>query len=109
MNAEATVCQFPALPKTVKAYTSKRAAKIAVTKAENAYELAVRNRCTDEWHSPRRWDDDNALSKRVNEYADQAYANLAATVAAATEQGFVVHSWHVGPNATRDLIAANMD
>lgn len=107
--ATETTCQFPALPKTVKTYKSQRAAKLAATKAENAYELAIRNRCTDEWRSPAVWDNDNALYNRVNDYISKAFDNLAATIAAVKEQGFYASSWYVGTNATRDLIAANMD
>lgn len=107
MNAEATRCQFPALPKTVKTYKSQRAAKLAATKAEAAYELALRNRCTDEYHAPSRLGDD--LVSRVNDYMSAAFGNLVSTIEAVKKQGFYASSWHVGPNATRDLIAANMD
>lgn len=106
MNAT-TTCQFPSLPATVKTYKSQRAAALAVSKAEKAYEVALRNRCTDEYHDAKL--DLDALFARVNEYISKSYENLEATINAAREQGFYVRSRHVDPNPTRDLIAANMD
>ena len=106
MNAT-TTCQFPSFPATVKTYKSQRAATLAVSKAEKAYEVARRNCCTDEYHEAKLGFDD--LFARVNEYIGKAYENLEATVNAARDQGFHVRSRHVDPNPTRDLISSNID
>lgn len=114
---EPTTCKFPALPKTVKTYKSQRAAKIAATKAEQAYEIALRNSGTDEYRSGTvitlcedgTVTSNDDLHERVREYTSKAFDNLAATIAAIKSQGFYASSWYVGSNATRDLIAANMD
>jgi hypothetical protein len=85
MNAaNETTCQFPAIPKTVKTYKSQRAAKLAATKAEQAYELALRNRCTDEYHGGIS----SELFTQVNDYMSKAFDNLAATIVAVKAQGY---------------------
>jgi endogenous inhibitor of DNA gyrase (YacG/DUF329 family) len=104
-------------------FKSLRAAKIAYTKAENAWEAA--RSAYNKFHNENRpfacvddsdvgeWADEarrvNVKDKELSAAQDAAWDNMKAVYDAAHAQGFYVYSWHFGANATRDLIAANMD
>lgn len=84
------VVTFPALPKTVKTYKTERAARMSVSKAERAYDHALRNRGAEDMQGPRPIGCD--LGARCFDYIEVAWINLERTIAAASEQGFAVSS-----------------
>ena len=94
----------------VKPFKSERAAKIAMTKAEKAYtDAMIASNCAyrDAMNSDNV--DPIAASDAANAARVTAYEFGAAVYAQAKSQNFYVRSWHFGENATRDLIAANID
>jgi len=92
--AHSTLCTFPALPNTIKTLKSARAAKLALSKAERAFNVAVRNRCTDESHyAPKTLD--STLRDRVSAYIETTFAHLVATIENAKAQGFDLRSNHI--------------
>lgn len=94
----------------MKTFKSQRAAQMAMTKAEKAYEAAA-----SKTHSAYRDAmeagnvDPLEASIAASKARDEAYAFGAAVYDQAKAQGFWVRCWHFGSNPTRDLIAANMD
>ena len=96
----------------VKSFKSERAAKVAMTKAEKAYETARDAVNAVSWayrDGGMTWDDFLAKEKAAEKVKDVAWAYAQAVYDQARSQGFWVRSWHFGVNPTRDLIAANMD
>lgn len=95
----------------MKAFKSQLAAKQAMTKAERAYTDA---RCEANGAYGRAMQDPSiadphAYDKASKARASAAYDRMQAIYDQARIQGFWVKSWWCGPNATRDLVAANMD
>lgn len=87
-----TTCQFPAIrhPRT---YKSQRSAKLAVGKAEQAYEAAIQNRCTDEYRGHMLPETRTELDRKVAVYIEDTARNLEATLMAAREQGYLASSY----------------
>lgn len=90
-------------------FKSERAAKLAMTKANKAYDEAIqaRNAYSNE---PGGWNEERfAGLRKLEQKMSEAYEAGKKVYDAARAQGFWVHSYHFGHNPTRDLIAANMD
>jgi len=109
---------------TVKPFKSERAAKMAYTKAENAWKTAGASRVRHTEDHLRPWpcvedsdvgdwaDEARAViakGKELQSAEDGAFEAMRAIYDQAKTQGFWIDSWHFGHNPTRDLIAANMD
>jgi hypothetical protein len=101
-------------------FKSERAAKVAYTKAEKAWEAKrsegwrARDTIRETMRTVGRMDSDEyntlkATYERCEEEAKTLFASMRAVYEQATKQKFYVRSWHFGANPTRDLIAANMD
>ncbi len=98
-------------PAPIAAFKSNRSAQIAMTKAENAYNEA-RNIVNTKRHEGRDradWETFNAelLVCEDNEQIARCYAFAVYTAARAQE--FYVRSYAFNYNATRELIAMNID
>ena len=96
---------------TVKPFKSARAAKLAMTKAENAYKAALAafgNKFREISSRPDHdaWSKEYEAAKSVLEDA-RLMGN--AVYAQAQAQRFYVKTWYFGSNPTRDLIRDNMD
>jgi hypothetical protein len=102
----ATMTKTPA----IKPFKSDRAAKMAMTKAEGAYEDALR---ADADARRESWkldcDEGRAMRDAAEAALDVAREYAEAVYAQAQAQGFWVRSQHFGYNPTRDLILANID
>lgn len=94
-----------------KKFKNARAAKIAYTKAENAWEKAraERNAQWCEFAKTGFNEERFAVLRKMDESANALRSIAEAVYNAARAQGFYIRSWHFGYNATRDLIAANID
>lgn len=102
----------------MRTFKSKRAAKMAYTKAENEMTRKLDEANSAAWalrhnadNSPRSgWtkeDEERVAALRAD--ADRASDNARAVYDAATAQGFFISSYHFGHNPTRELVLANMD
>lgn len=91
-------------------FKSRRAAQIAMTKAERLYENAM-VLCNGAYQRGMQIEgvDPLAYFESMRANRDAAFDNGAAIYAAARAHGFYVRCYFFGPNTTRDLIAANMD
>lgn len=92
-------------------FKSERAAKMAYTKAEKAWEAkrAAVNSQTYEFRKDG-WNSERFAIVRALEAEAEVARDAAQTVYnAARAQGFYVRSYYFSVNPTRDLIAANMD
>ena len=104
----------------MKTFKSERAAKVAYTKAENAWK-AKRDEGSEARDQIREglreqgqmlseeYDRLEATRIRCEGEARTLFEEMRAIYDQATSQGFYVKSWHFGCNPTRDLIAANID
>lgn len=100
---------------TIKPFKSERAAKMAYTKAEKAWEAARSKTCN--YYGRTIQDPNNTKDSseifadlRVLEaQADALFEEMREVYCQARSQNFWVKSWHFGCNVTRDLIQANMD
>jgi hypothetical protein len=95
----------------MKAFKSERAAKMAYTKAENAWEK-MRGIAMAQNHeySKTGWNNERfAHLRKLEADAVPYFEAMRAIYNQAKSQGFFIRSWHFGVNPTRDLIAANMD
>ena len=93
-----------------KTFKSERAAKMAMTKAENAYVEAMRAaNCAYQDAMGMEGVDPLEFMRQKETERVAAYAVGEAIYNQARAQGFWVKSWYFGSNVTRDLIAANMD
>jgi hypothetical protein len=96
------------------AFKSERAAKMAFTKAERAWNALPSGSSVyrDGMQDPT-CDDPSEASRKAEEKKDAAFEVMRAIYNQANAQGFYLDSfgarWHFGHNPTRDLIAANMD
>ena len=98
-------------------YKSERAAKMTYTRAERAYEAARSAENAARWalhhnddNSPRTWtDEEEARVDAMRPETMRLFQVASDVYDAAKAQGFNVRSYHFSENATRDLIAANMD
>jgi len=106
---------------TTKPFKSARAAKIAYTKAEKAWEakrsegFAARDEIrigmrhnggtmpSDEYNTLKATED------RCEAEAAVLFEKMRLIYNKAEAEGHFIKSWHFGHNPTRDLIAANMD
>lgn len=96
---------------TMKPFKSERAAKMAYTKAENAWEEArsAVNRQSSEFNQDG-WNEERfAIVRAMEAKADEKRLAAKAVYDQARSQGFWIKSYHFNYNPTRDLIAANMD
>ncbi len=104
----------------MKAFKSNRAAKVAYTKAENAHSAKKNEECTaretyrEQFREHGSMDSAEyeallATEKRCKDEAAVLFEAMREIYHQATSQGFHLPTWHFGTNATRDLIAANMD
>ncbi len=93
----------------MKPFKSERAAKIAMTKAERAYieTPGSSSAYRDAMNTPGA--DPVEESRKAEDARKAAYEHMSAVYENAKASGFYVRSWYFGTNATRDLIAANMD
>lgn len=101
-------------------FKSDRAAKMAYTKAENAW-TAKRNEgltARDTYRETFRqcgsmdsvqYEALKATEERCEKEADALFESMRAIYDRAKAQGIFVRSWHFGTNPTRDLITANID
>lgn len=83
-------------------FISKRAAQIAMTKAEKAYKSAI----SAFYDSLRRGD---GLYDKLQADIETARLHGVEVYDSARAQGFYVQSYHFGYNATRELISDNVD
>jgi hypothetical protein len=94
----------------IKPFKSNLAAKMAMTKAERAYEDAMR---ADADARRESWkldcDEGRAMRDAAEAALDVAREYAEAVYAQAQAQGFYVKTWYFGSNPTRDLIHANID
>jgi hypothetical protein len=93
------------------AFKSERAAKMAYTKSDKAYEEArsAVNRQRNEFNKDG-WNEERfAIVRALEAKAEESRLASKAVYDQATAQGFWIDSYHFGTNPTRDLIAANMD
>lgn len=101
----------------MKTFKSERAAKMAYTKAEKAWQKACRDASGARWAmyrddngQPRGWTDEEEAAVNALDVEASRLGDIASDVyTAAREQGHYIYSYHFGVNYTRDLIAANMD
>lgn len=104
----------------MKTFKSERAAKMAYTKAENAWKAKRDEASAAKWKvrdtmreqgsmDSAEYDRLTALEKSCEEEAKALFDVMRAVYEQATAQKFFVSAWHFGTNPTRDLIAANMD
>ena len=92
-------------------FKSRRAAQMAMTKAEKAYVAArqVAACAYQEGMANPNCDDPLAYHDEMKLVADAAWKKGHEVYTAAVEQGWYLKSWHFGSNPTRDLIAMNID
>lgn len=113
-------CEDALTRHATKPFKSARAAKMAYTKAEKAWDAkrseghaARATICRTMREQGSMASDDYracvATEKRCEAEAAVLFETARAIYNRAKEQGFYINSWHFGYNATRDLIAANMD
>lgn len=99
----------------IKPFKSDRAAKMAMTKAERAYNEAQTatggyyGRCVQDPNNHQTTEEILADLRKLEALRDQAHDYAAAVYEQARSQGFWVKSWCFGYNPTRDLIHANID
>ena len=92
-------------------FKSDRAAKLAYRRTERAYE-AAREQVIEHKQAAREtgWSEEAfAKDAALRAAADAAFAQMDAVYHKVIAEGHWVSSWHCGPNATRDLIAQNID
>jgi len=92
-------------------FKSDRAAKMAYTKAEKAYD-AARAAVNAQTHEYRQtgWNEERfAVIRGLEAKASEALEAARAVYDAAKAQGICIRSWYFSHNPTRDLISANMD
>jgi hypothetical protein len=92
-------------------FKSHRAAKIAFGKAERAYE-AARSARIDAHHAAIAGGYGETYDAEIapfNAAENAAFAHMEAVWTAAKDQNFYCHSYHLGHNPTRELIARNID
>jgi hypothetical protein len=101
---------------TAKTFKSRRAAQLAMTKAEKAYVAAIAEdrAALSNWvatpcNVPERVEAADARRNAALVGIKLACEHAQAIYSQAFKQGFFVRSWHFGCNPTRDLIAANID
>lgn len=95
----------------MKAFKSNRAAKMAYTKAEKVWNVAV-NKASSLRHEYNKdgWNEERfAAVRKLEDEAKPFFEIMREIYNQATSQGYFLPTWHFGTNATRDLIAANMD
>lgn len=101
-------------------FKSERAAKMAYTKAENAWEakrsegFTARDTYREAFRTVGSMDSAEYEALKATEAlceveAKALFEKMHEIYNAAKAQKFYVRSWHFGVNPTRDLIAANMD
>lgn len=94
-----------------KQFKSERAAKMAYTKAEKAWEAArgATARQTHEFN-PGGWNEERfAVIRELRAKEVPLFEAMRAIYEQATAQKFYIRTWHFGVNPTRDLVSANMD
>lgn len=105
---------------TTKPFKSARAAKIAYTKAEKAWDAkrsegwtardTIREKMRQDGSMPSaEYDALKATEDRCAAEAEALFETMRLIYNKATAEGHWIKSWHFGHNPTRDLIANNMD
>ncbi|TXH54287.1 MAG: hypothetical protein E6Q97_11330 [Desulfurellales bacterium] len=85
-------------------FISKRAAQIAMTKAEKAYKSAI-----SAFYDSRGLDTYLSTYDKLQADIETARLHGVEVYDSARAQGFYVQSYHFGYNATRELISDNVD